>query len=69
LGFTLMAASFIAIAFLGDAKSIIVPFVAPYCLNYFFTEFGPNTTTFVLPAEMRDTSFGRNKRREFAPAS
>jgi MFS transporter, PHS family, inorganic phosphate transporter len=63
LGFTMMAASFIAIAFIGDAKSIIVPFVALYCINYFFTEFGPNTTTFVLPAEIfpmtvRTTSHG-----------
>jgi PHS family inorganic phosphate transporter-like MFS transporter len=52
LGFGMMAASFIGIALLGDAKSILVPFVALYCLNYFFTEFGPNTTTFVLPAEI-----------------
>jgi predicted MFS family arabinose efflux permease len=34
-----------------------------YCINYFFTEFGPNTTTFVLPAEIfpakvRTTSHG-----------
>jgi PHS family inorganic phosphate transporter-like MFS transporter len=63
LGFAMMAASFIAIALLGEAKSIIVPFVALYCLNYFFTEFGPNTTTFVLPAEIfptkvRTTSHG-----------
>ena len=63
LGFAMMAVSFIAIAFLGDAKTIIVPFVALYCLNYFFTEFGPNTTTFVLPAEIfpvsvRTTSHG-----------
>jgi MFS family permease len=63
LGFGMMAASFIGIAFLGDAKAILVPFVALYCLNYFFTEFGPNTTTFVLPAEIfpasvRTTSHG-----------
>ncbi len=63
LGFGIMAASFIAIAFLGDAKTIVVPFIALYCLNYFFTEFGPNTTTFVLPAEIfpvsvRTTSHG-----------
>lgn len=63
LGFGMMAASFIGIALLGDAKSILVPFVALYCLNYFFTEFGPNTTTFVLPAEIfpvsvRTTSHG-----------
>ena len=63
LGFGMMAASFIGIAILGDAKSIVIPFVALYCLNYFFTEFGPNTTTFVLPAEIfpasvRTTSHG-----------
>jgi MFS transporter, PHS family, inorganic phosphate transporter len=63
LGFAIMAASFIGIAFLGDAKTILVPFVALYCLNYFFTEFGPNTTTFILPAEIfpasvRTTSHG-----------
>ena len=33
LGFAMMAASFIAIAFLGDAKSVLVPFVILYCLN------------------------------------
>jgi MFS family permease len=63
LGFGMMAASFAGIALLGDAKSILVPFVVLYCLNYFFTEFGPNTTTFVLPAEIfpasvRTTSHG-----------
>jgi MFS family permease len=63
LGFGMMAASFIGIAFIGDAKAILVPFAALYCLNYFFTEFGPNTTTFVLPAEIfplavRTTSHG-----------
>ncbi len=63
LGFGMMAASFIGIAFLGDAKTILVPFITLYCLNYFFTEFGPNTTTFVLPAEIfplsvRTTSHG-----------
>jgi PHS family inorganic phosphate transporter-like MFS transporter len=63
LGFALMAASFIGIALLGDAKAILVPFIALYCVNYFFTEFGPNTTTFVVPAEIfpvsvRTTSHG-----------
>jgi MFS transporter, PHS family, inorganic phosphate transporter len=52
LGFVLMAASFIGIAFLGNAGSVLTIFIVLYCLNYFFTEFGPNTTTFVLPAEI-----------------
>lgn len=62
LGFAMMAATFVGIAFIGDAISI-VPFILMYGLNYFFTEFGPNTTTFVMPAELfpakvRTTSHG-----------
>jgi len=56
LGFFMMAASFVGIAFLGDTTKMLVPFVVLYCVNYFFTEFGPNTTTFVLPAEIFPTS-------------
>jgi MFS family permease len=63
LGFGMMAVSFIGIALIGDAPSILIPFVVLYGVNYFFTEFGPNTTTFVLPAEIfpvrvRSTSHG-----------
>jgi PHS family inorganic phosphate transporter-like MFS transporter len=63
IGFAVMAATFIAIAILGDATSVLVPFVALYAVNYFFTEFGPNTTTFIYPAEIfpvriRTTSHG-----------
>ncbi len=63
LGFALMAVTFGGIAFLGDAKTMLVPFVILYGLNYFFTEFGPNTTTFIYPAEIfpvrvRTTSHG-----------
>ena len=63
IGFACMAVTFIGIALLGDAKAILVPFVILYGLNYFFTEFGPNTTTFVIPAEIfpariRTTSHG-----------
>jgi MFS family permease len=63
LGFALMAITFGGIAVLGDAKALLVPFVILYALNYFFTEFGPNTTTFIYPAEIfpirvRTTSHG-----------
>jgi len=30
----------------------VVPFLLVFGLSYFFTEFGPNTTTFVLPSEL-----------------
>jgi PHS family inorganic phosphate transporter-like MFS transporter len=63
LGFAIMALTFIGIALLGDATSVLTPFVLLYGLNYFFTEFGPNTTTFIYPSEIfpvrvRTTSHG-----------
>ena len=63
LGFGMMTLTFAGIALLGDAKMVLIPFVAFYAINYFFTEFGPNTTTFVYPAEIfpvriRTTSHG-----------
>ena len=63
LGFAMMALTFVAIALLGDGEAVLVPFVLLYAMNYFFTEFGPNTTTFVYPAEIfplavRATSHG-----------
>ena len=32
-----------------------VPFVLVFGISYFFTEFGPNTTTFIYPAEIFPT--------------
>ena len=63
IGFAIMALTFAGIAVIGDATAVLVPFVALYGLNYFFTEFGPNTTTFIYPAEIfpvrvRTTSHG-----------
>ena len=42
---------------------MLVPFLIIYAISYFFAEFGPNTTTFVLSAElypvtMRTTGHG-----------
>jgi PHS family inorganic phosphate transporter-like MFS transporter len=41
----------------------VAPFLLVYGISYFFTEFGPNMTTFVLPSElypvtMRTTGHG-----------
>ncbi len=33
----------------------MVPFVLVFGISYFFTEFGPNTTTFIYPAEIFPT--------------
>jgi MFS family permease len=34
----------------------VLPFLAVYGLSYFFTEFGPNMTTFVMPGELYPVS-------------
>ena len=52
LGFTMMALSFAAIAAIPGVEKLIVPFILLYGVSYFFTEFGPNATTFVYPAEI-----------------
>ncbi len=63
LGFTIMAASFGALAAVPRLTTLVAPFIAIFGISYFFTEFGPNTTTFVLPSEvfpveMRTTGHG-----------
>jgi MFS family permease len=52
LGFAMMALSFAAIALIPGIEKLIVPFLLIYGISYFFTEFGPNATTFVYPAEI-----------------
>ncbi len=52
LGFTMMAVTFAAIALIPDLDKLLIPFLIVYGISYFFTEFGPNATTFVYPAEI-----------------
>jgi MFS family permease len=52
LGFAMMAASFVAMAAIPGIEKLIYPFLIIYGFSYFFTEFGPNATTFVYPAEL-----------------
>lgn len=52
IGFVLMAATFAAIALIPDVEKLVLPFLIVYGISYFFTEFGPNSTTFVYPAEI-----------------
>jgi len=52
LGFAMMAATFAALAFIPGVDRLVVPFLILYGISYFFTEFGPNATTFVYPAEL-----------------
>jgi MFS family permease len=52
LGFGMMALTFGLIGLIPAVSVNAVPFVLLYGASYFFTEFGPNTTTFVYPAEI-----------------
>jgi MFS family permease len=52
VGFVMMAITFAAIALIPDVEHLVVPFLIIYGVSYFFTEFGPNSTTFVYPAEI-----------------
>ena len=63
IGFAVMAACFVALGAVPALTASVGPFLAIFGLSYFFTEFGPNTTTFVLPSEvfpvsMRTTGHG-----------
>jgi len=62
-GFVMMAVCFAVIGVVPGVSTAVVPFMLAYGVSYFFAEFGPNTTTFVLPSElfpvsMRATSHG-----------
>ena len=52
LGFAAMAVSFAFIALVPGVDKLVLPFLIIYGVSYFFTEFGPNATTFVYPAEL-----------------
>jgi MFS family permease len=52
LGFAMMGVMFLLIGLVPGVTQYAAPFVVLYGVSYFFTEFGPNTTTFVYPAEL-----------------
>jgi MFS transporter, PHS family, inorganic phosphate transporter len=51
-GFAVMAAAFLCLWAIPSLTTTVAPFIAIFGVSYFFTEFGPNTTTFVLPSEV-----------------
>jgi MFS transporter, PHS family, inorganic phosphate transporter len=51
-GFAMMAACFAVIALVPGMTTMVAPFLLVYGVSYFFTEFGPNVTTFVMPSEL-----------------
>jgi MFS family permease len=52
IGFAMMALCFLVIAAIPGMTTVVVPFLLVYGVSYFFTEFGPNMTTFVMPSEL-----------------
>jgi MFS family permease len=63
IGFGVMGAAFLALGVIPSLTTTVVPFLLVFGLSYFFIQFGPNTTTFVLPSEvfpvsMRTTGHG-----------
>jgi MFS transporter, PHS family, inorganic phosphate transporter len=57
VGFVMMGACFAVIGLIPGMTTAVVPFLLAYGISYFFTEFGPNVTTFVLPGELFPTRF------------
>jgi MFS transporter, PHS family, inorganic phosphate transporter len=55
-GFAMMALCFAIIAIVPGLTTLVVPFLLVYGVSYFFTEFGPNMTTFVMPSELYPVS-------------
>ena len=55
-GFAMMALCFAIIAIVPGMTTMVVPFLLVYGVSYFFTEFGPNMTTFVMPSELYPVS-------------
>jgi MFS transporter, PHS family, inorganic phosphate transporter len=55
IGFILMGACFAVIGLIPGMTTTVAPFLLVYGISYFFTEFGPNVTTFVLPGELFST--------------
>jgi MFS family permease len=56
IGFALMALCFAVIGLVPGMTTAVAPFLLVYGISYFFTEFGPNVTTFVLPGELFPTA-------------
>jgi MFS transporter, PHS family, inorganic phosphate transporter len=52
IGFLAMAVCFGTIGLVPGMTTAVAPFLIAYGISYFFTEFGPNVTTFVLPGEV-----------------
>lgn len=59
IGFLAMGISFVVLALVGKYLLSLIPiaFFAIYGLTFFFSNYGPNTTTYVYPAELYPTQY------------
>ncbi len=57
IGFGVMGISFLILGLVHGIDQNIPLFLGLYGLSYLFTEFGPNTTTFVMPSELFPTEY------------
>jgi sugar phosphate permease len=53
----IMGVSFLMLGIFPEIEKQIGLFFAIYGISYLFTEFGPNTTTFVMPSELFPTEY------------
>lgn len=56
LGFAVMALCYVLIGAFDAVPKTLIAFLLIYGFSYFFTNFGPNTTTFLVPSEVYPTS-------------
>ncbi len=56
IGFFMMALMYFLIAFIPDLSHFMWLFIGLFGVSFFFVNFGPNTTTFLIPAEIYPTN-------------
>jgi len=56
MGFFMMALTYALMAWIPDVDRIVPLFIALFGVSFFFVNFGPNTTTFLIPSEIYPTS-------------
>lgn len=56
IGFACMGLAFLLIGVIPGITAMVLPFLVLFGVSYFFAEFGPNTTTFVIGAEVFPTA-------------
>lgn len=55
-GFCMMGACFIVMAIYNFSETNFIAFIALFGMSFFFVNFGPNTTTFLIPSEIFPTA-------------